>query len=69
MKDINETLNKEIENIKKNQISDLKERVMESIKVEQEREKIMQNENRCRELSNSIKHNSVHIIWISEEER
>ena len=29
----------------------------------------MQNENRLRELSDSIKHNNIHIIGILEEER
>ena len=29
----------------------------------------MQNQNRLRELSNSVKHNNIHIIGTSEEER
>ena len=43
---------------------------MESNQVKQKREKrIMQNENRLREFSDSIKHNNIHIIGVPEEER
>ena len=43
---------------------------MESNQAEQKREKrIMQNENRVRELSDSIKHDNVHITGVPEEEK
>jgi len=47
-------------------VHNLKERVM---KAEQVREKNMPNENRLKELSDSIKHNNICIIGITEEER
>ena len=48
----------------------LEERVMESNRAEQVRgKKNMQNENKLRELSDSIKCNNIHIIGIPEEER
>ena len=41
---------------------------MESNRAEQGRHKrIMSNENRLRELSDSIKHNNIYIIGIPEE--
>ena len=50
-------------------INDLEDRVMEKNQDEQKREKrIMQNENRLRELSDFIKHNNIHIIGVPEEE-
>ena len=49
-------------------ISDLEDKVMESNKAEQVREKNIQNENRLGELSDSIKHNYICIIGIPEEE-
>ena len=42
---------------------------MESNQAEWEREKKIQNENRLRELSDTIKHNSIHIIGIQQEKR
>ena len=51
------------------QINDLEDRVIESNETEQKREKrIMQNENRLRELSDSIKHN-ICIIEVPEGEK
>ena len=50
------------------QISDLEDRVMESNETEQKRERIMQNKNRLRDLSGSIRHNSIHIMRVPEEE-
>ena len=48
---------------------DLEDRAMESNQAKQMRErKIMQIENSLRELSDSIKHNNIHIIGIPEEE-
>ena len=41
---------------------------MESNQTEQRKE-IMQIENSLRELTDFIKHNNIHIIGISEEER
>ena len=41
---------------------------MESNQAEQVREKNMQNADRLKELSDSIKCNNIHIIGISEEE-
>jgi len=42
---------------------------MESNQAEQKRKKtILQNKNRLRELSDSIKHNNIHIIGASEKE-
>jgi len=49
-------------------IRDREDIVMESNQAEQVREKNNQNENRLRELSESIKHNDIHIIGIPEEE-
>ena len=43
-------------------INDLEDKVMESKEAEQKRERIMQNENRIRELRDSIKHNNIFII-------
>ena len=43
---------------------------MESIHTAQDKNKtIIKNENKLRELSNTIKPNTIHIIEISEEER
>ena len=42
---------------------------MESNEVEQKRERrVLQHKNRLRELSDSIKHNNIHIIGVQEEE-
>ena len=50
-------------------IHDLENRVMESNQAEQKREKwIMQNKNRLRELSDSIRCNNIHIIEVPEKE-
>ena len=49
-------------------INDLEDRVMVSNQVEQVREKNMQNENRLRELSNSIEHNNI-LIGIPQKRR
>ena len=52
----------------KEQISDLKNRVMESNQAEQKREKRnMQNKNRLRQLSDTIKHNNICIIGVPEK--
>ena len=48
--------------------TDLEDRVIESNQAEQMKEKIMQNENTHRELSDSIKNNNIHLIGISEED-
>ena len=51
------------------QINDLEDRVTESNQAEQKREKrIMQNENRPKELNDSIRSNNIHIIGVPEEE-
>jgi len=51
-------------------ISKLEGRVMESNKVEQEKEKRNnKNKNWLRKLSNNIKHNNIHIIQITENKR
>jgi len=51
-------------------ISKLEGRVMESNKVEQEKEKKNnKNKNWLRKLSNNIKHNNIHIIQITENKR
>ena len=43
---------------------------MESNKAEQEREeRIIKNENRFRDLNNTIKHNDINIIGIPEGEQ
>jgi len=43
---------------------------MESNQGEQKREKrIMQNQNRLRELSDSIKHNNICIIGVPQEQK
>ena len=48
----------------------LEDRVMESNQPKQKREKKnYENENRLRELSDSIKLNNIHIIGVPEEER
>ena len=50
-------------------INDLEDRVTESNQAEQKREKrIMQNENRPKELNDSIRPNNIHIIGVQEEE-
>ena len=41
---------------------------MESNQAEKVSEKIMQTENTFGELSNTVKHNNIHIIGLSEEE-
>ena len=48
--------------------SDLENRLMESNQTEQGRDKkiTLYNENRLRELSNSIKYNNICILWIPE---
>lgn len=53
------------------QISDLKDKVMESNQAEQKRQKrMMQNENRLRELGDPIKCNNSHVIGeVPEKER
>ena len=94
VQDFHETLHKEIDNLKKDQlqimnslneinspginskqeeveeqISNLKDRVMESNQAQQMREKKnMQNENRLRELSNTVKHSNSRTIRIPERE-
>jgi len=50
------------------QIINLEDRVMES-NQEQKRKIIMQNKNRHKELSDSIKHINIHILGVPEEER
>ena len=51
-------------------INDLEDKVMESNEAEQKRERrIMQNENRLRELNDSIKCNNIHIIGIPKEQK
>ena len=42
---------------------------MENNEAEQKKERIMQHENRFRELSDSIKCNNIHILRIPEEKR
>ena len=42
---------------------------MENNETKEKTERIMQNENRFRELSDSIKHNNTHIIGVPEEGR
>jgi len=43
---------------------------MEDNEAEQKRERrIMQNKNRLKELTDSIKYNNIHIIGVLEEER
>ena len=49
-------------------ISDLEDKEMESKLSKREKKRIMQNKNRCRKLSDSIKHN-IHIIGILEGEK
>jgi len=49
-------------------MNDLEDKVIEINQAEQERERIMEHENKVRELSDSIKRNNVHIIGIPEEE-
>ena len=52
------------------QISDIEGRIMENNEAEQKRErKIMNHKSRLRELSDSIKHNNIHIIGVPEEEK
>ena len=50
------------------QISNLENRVMASNQPEQVTGKNMQNDNRRRELSDSIKSNHIHVIGLPEEE-
>ena len=51
------------------QISDIKDKIMENNESEKKRlRKIMDYECRLRELSNTIKHNNIHIIGVPEEE-
>ena len=50
-------------------INELKYRVMESNQAEQMRQKrIVQKKNRCKQHSDSIKHNNFWVIGIPEEE-
>ena len=48
-------------------MNDLQDKVMEITQGEQKR-RIMEQENRFRELSDSIKHSDTHITGVSEEE-
>ena len=49
-------------------ISDTEDKIMENNKYAQERERrILDHKSRLRELSNSIKHNNIHIIGVPEE--
>ena len=51
-------------------VNDIEDRIMENNEVEQKRERrIMDHKNRLRELSDSIKHNDIHIIGVPEEEQ
>lgn len=48
-------------------VNDLEDRVTEINQAQQKREKrIMQVKNRDRELKDSIKHNNIHIMGVSE---
>ena len=69
IKNILDGINSSLEKVER--ISDLEDRVKESIQTEQVREKniFMQNENRHRELSDYIKLKNTHIIGIPEEEK
>ena len=54
----------------KEQISDTEIKLWTKIKLKKKRErKILDHEYRVRELNNSIKYNSIHIIGVPEEER
>ena len=54
----------------KEQISDIEIKLWTKIKLKKKRErKILDHEYRVRELNNSIKYNSIHIIGVPEEER
>ena len=69
IKNILDRINSSLEEAEE-QIRDLEDRVIESNQAEQVREKIiMQNENRLKEISDSIKHNNICIIGIPEEKR
>ena len=51
------------------QIIDIDDRIMENNEAEQRRERrIMEHENRLRKLSDSVKHNNIHIVRVPEEE-
>ena len=51
------------------QMSDLEDRVMKIKQGGQEKEnRIIKNENRLRELSDTIEHNTIHIVGILEGE-
>lgn len=50
------------------QISDIEEKIMENNDAEQKRERrIMQHDNRLRELSDSMKHSNILIIEVPED--
>ena len=52
----------------KEHISDIEDRIMENSDTELKRERrMMDHENRLRELSNSGKHNNISIIGVPEE--
>ena len=51
------------------QIYDLKDRVIRSNQSEQRRTKKLCKQNSFRELCDSIKHNNIQVIGISEEKR
>ena len=50
------------------QVSNLEDRVIESNQAEQEGEKIIKNENRLRELIDTIKHDNIYIIGTPDRE-
>ena len=52
------------------QISDIEDKIMENNEAEKKRErKLLDHEYRCREFSDSTKHNNIHIIGAPEEEQ
>ena len=50
-------------------IGELEDKIMEKEEAEKKIKKIQEYEGRIRELSDAIKWNNIHIIWIPEEER
>ena len=50
-------------------IGDIEDKIMENNEAEKKRErKLLYHEGRLREISNSIKQNSIHIIGVPEED-